>query len=735
MDQNSTARPEEVADLNHKMIPEGWTTPPTLANLKTDLTGASSNHSAQTGLIRNWLDNLEVKGAAKVNTPTGSSKIVPKLIRKQAEWRYPALSEPFLSTENMFKIDPTTWEDVECARQNSLLLNNQMNTKVKKVKFIDRLVRDAVNKGTAIVRVGWAFEEAITEVEVPLVRFHADPSLAPLHQQLAGMKDEDPTRYQFDVPEELREAHERTVQTGVPMRPEVLEWQTHEVTKTTKNCPTLEVVDYRNVIIDPSCEGDMDLCSFIIYKFETSKSALKKEGRYTNLDNIQIANSSALGEADDATTGDGGGFQHQDDARKKFYAYEYWGFWDFNDSGIAQPFVTTWVGDTVIRMEENPFPDKKLPFVVIPFLPVDGSVYGEPDGELLEDNQKVTGAVTRGMIDVMAKAANGQQGVRKGTLDAANRYKFMHGQDYEYNGNVNPDVAFYMHTFPEIPVSAQYMLQQQAVEAESMSGVKAFSNKGLDGNALGDSVGNGKSVLDAATKRETGILRRLADGMEQVGRKMIAMNSEFLDEEEVVRVTNNEFVKIRRDDLAGNYDLKLKISTAEEDNAKAQELAFMNQTIGPKAEWGVTKIILRDIARLRKMPELAHELENYEPKPDPAAEQMQQAELQGKALENALLEAKIEAEYAGAGLDNAKAQEAIAKARLAGAQAEQADLDFVEQESGVKQERDLEKGGEQARSNIGLKAMDHAMHREERQYDLINRYLDKKEKEENKSEK
>jgi hypothetical protein len=54
-------------------------------------------------------------------------------------------------------------------------------------------------------------------------------------------------------------------------------------------------------------------------------------------------------------------------------------------------------------MEENPFPDKKLPFISVQYLPTRKSIYGEPDGALLEDNQKIIGAVTRGMIIPSAK--------------------------------------------------------------------------------------------------------------------------------------------------------------------------------------------------------------------------------------------------------------------------------------------------------------------------------------------
>jgi len=62
----------------------------------------------------------------------------------------------------------------------------------------------------------------------------------------------------------------------------------------------------------------------------------------------------------------------------------------------------------------------------------------------------------------------------------------------------------------------------------------------------------------------------------------------------------NEFVAIRRDDLAGEYDLKLSISTAEEDDNKAKEMAFMLQTLGNKVDFSIVLKILINIARLRK---------------------------------------------------------------------------------------------------------------------------------------
>lgn len=704
-----------------------WKNAPTLRELKQDLSDAQPNHDSQETKIDTWLDNLNVTGKARVNTGKGNSQIVPKLIRKQAEWRYAALSEPFLSTDDVFNVLPTTWEDREAAQQNALILNHQFNETMDKIQFVDEFVRAAVDEGTAIIRVGWDFEEEEYEEMVPVLDFRVNPETAPLHEQLAQLKQTSPSQYATDVPEELQQAHAMSEQYGQPIEAVVTGHTKEKRTRTTRNCPTVEVCDYRNVRIDPTCLGDVEKAGFVVYSFESSMAELEKDRKYKNLKRINVSASSVLGTPDHASEQGTQNFQFSDEPRKKLIVYEYWGYWDIDGTGLVKPFVAAWVGNTLIRMEENPFPDKKIPFVTVQYLPVRRSIYGEPDGALLEDNQKIIGAVTRGMIDVMGKSANGQTGVRKDALDATNRRKFDLGKDYEFNANVDPRQGIYMHTFPEIPNSAQFMLQLQNMEAESLTGVKSFS-QGVSGASLGNVAAGVRGALDAASKRELGILRRLSNGVVKVGRKIIAMNAEFLSDEEVVRVTNSEFVKVRRDDLAGKFDLRLSISTAEEDNNKAEQLAFMLQTVGPNMDPDLSKMILSDIAKLRKMPDLAQKIEAYQPQPDPMAQKKAE-------LEVALLEAQVNSE-------NAKAQLAMAQAQLGGAKVgtEQAkashlksdtdlkNLNFVEQESGVTQERELEKKGEQANSQAKLKLLDREFAKEDHKIDLLKEYLASKKK-------
>lgn len=698
---------DDTIDSSEKQEREplvNWPKAPTLANLKQDFEEAKPIHQTQKTKIDLWLDNMHVKGKAKPIPKKGHSAVQPMLIRKQAEWRYPALSEPFLSTDEIFDVKPVTWEDREAAKQNELVLNNQFNAHIDKVTFIDEYVRALVDEGTAILRTGWNFiEEDYTERE-PVAEFRPNALVGPLHQQIAELKERSPSQYMTDVPDYLKEAHDMTLEMGVPIEAVIVGYRDVVKQRTVKNHPTVEVCDYRNVIIDPTCLGDMKKAKFVIHSFESSLTDLRQAGIYKNLDMIKVEDHSVLAEPDHST-GDQKNFDFEDKPRRKLVVYEYWGFWDYEGTGIVKPFVAAWVGNTLIRMEENPYPDKQLPFITVSYLPVRRSVYGEPDGALLEDNQKIVGAVTRGMIDIMGKSANGQTGMRKDMLDATNRRRFERGEDYDFNQGVDPRQGVYMHQFPEIPASAQFMLELQNAEAESITGVKNFY-QGVSGASLGEVAAGVRGALDASSKRELGILRRAAAGIVEVGRKFIAMNSEFLSEEEVVRITNEKFVTVRRDDLAGQFDLRLTISTAEEDASKAQELAFMLQTLGNSMPLDVTKMVMVDIANLRKMPDLAKKIEEYQPQPDPL--QQQKALLEIKLLEAKIAEVYARTQNLGATamLNQAKAGTEEVKQGNIQSDTDQKNLDFIEQESGVKQERDLQRQGEQARSQSQLKVLD-----------------------------
>ena len=666
-----------------------WEKEPDVRDLKQDLENARPAHQSRMQDIQRWSDLMAVRGTAKPAKVKGRSSVQPKLIRRQAEWRYSALTEPFLGSNKLFKVEPVTFEDAEAARQNSLVLNWQFRTKLNRVNFVDNFVRATVDEGTSITRVGWKRQTIMVDQEVPVYDFfplQTEEQLAAFQTAL-DQQAADPRGYEEDVPDEIKAAIELYNESGQATYAQQSGVTTVKVEKVLVNQPVVDLLDPQNVIIDPSCNGDLDKALFVIVSFETNKADLLKEPeRYKNLDAVNWEGNMPMTQPDHNTSTPDS-YQLNDPLRKKVVAYEYWGFRDIHGDGELVPIVATWIGDICIRMEENPFPDGKLPFVVVPYLPVKRNLYGEPDAELLEDNQKILGAVTRGMIDLLGRSANGQQGMAKGMLDPLNRRRYDNGQDYEFNPSMSPANGVIEHKFPDIPQSALLMLNLQNQEAEALTGVKSFAG-GMSGEAYGDVAAGIRGVLDAASKREMAILRRLAKGMTEIGNKIIAMNAVFLSEKEVIRVTNKEFITVKREDLIGNFDLETDISTAEVDNAKAQDLAFMLQTLGPNSDPGIVMMILAEIADLKRMPELANKLRNWRPQPSPEQQELQRLEIEKARKEVEKLQSEISH-------NNAKAQEALANK-------DQKNLDYVEQETGTKHARDMEKQRGQAQGNQAL---------------------------------
>lgn len=608
-----------------------------LSALKADLKAAEILKREQDTAIFKW--KAEYNGDPYGNEQKGKSAIVSRDIKKQSEWQHATIVDPFVSTSDVIKCVPITYEDEASARQNELLLNAQFCRKFDRYNFMSKAVKVLDQEGTLVIQTGWDYEdkEVTTIAETVIVNEYGQ---------------------------------------------EVIVEQ--EVTETVivKNQPTAKVCRNHDIYIDPTCQDNLDNAQFVIYRYESDLSSLRKDGRYKNLDKID---NSSMGDYDyynpDSTY-----FKFADDARKKHLVYEYWGNYDINGDGIAEPIVCAWVNDVIIRLQSNPYPDGKPPFIVVPFNSIPFKIHGEANAELIGDNQKVKTAIIRGIIDNMAQSNNGQVAVRKGALDQINRKKFIAGQNFEFNGTPND---FWQGNYNSIPGSAFDMIGLMNNEIESITGTKSFSG-GINGGSLGATATGARGALDATATRRMNIVRNIAENLvKPLIRKWMAYNSEFLEDEEVVRVTNEEFVPVRRDDLDGRIDLDITISTAEDNAAKSQELSFLLQTLGPNEDPEIRRHIMADIMELMRMPDQAKRIRDYQPKPDPVQEQLKQLELQRLVLENQKLEAEIADKMARANentidaeLKKNKAAVEAAKARKLTSEADMTDLKFIKEDEG-----------------------------------------------------
>lgn len=633
-----------------------------LKAFKTDISAADSLRLETVAKIEKW--RKEYNGEPYGNEQKGKSSLVSRDIKRQDEWQHASVKDPFVSSSDIIKCNPVTFEDRKSAEQNQIVLNSQFARQFPRYQFITDVIKLYYSEGTVVVKTGWNYEDEKEKVEVPIM----------------GLVD------------------------GMPQE---VGTQEIEQIKVLVNQPDATICRMEDVYIDPTCFGDLNKANFVCHRYETDMSSLRKSGKYKNLK--KLAYTMLDGESPDYDPEDETEFKFQDVARKKVLVYEYWGVFDIKGTGIAEPIVASWVGDTLIQLESNPLPGQGLPFLLLKNNPTPFKINGEASVELVSDNQKITTAIKRGILDNMAGSNNAQKGVRKGALDSRNMKRFLNGSNFEYNGASND---FFEGSYNQIPNSVFNVLEMVNNESESMLGVKAFSG-GINGSGLGNTARAASGVLDAVSVRRLDIVRNIAENLiKPLMRKWMAYNSEFLQEEEIVRMTNDEFVPVRRDDLKGLIDVEIEVSTAEDNASKGQELSFLLQTLGQGMDVGMKNLLMAQIAKLHKMPDLAKQLEEYQPQPDPYVEKMKELEIQKLMSEIRERDSRAEENAVDIQVKTAKAMLDQAKAGNIQSDTDLKDLDFTRTAEGSKFYEEMQKKDHDRGTNLMSKDSDRASKRE-----------------------
>lgn len=630
-----------------------------LKAFKEDMRSADSLRLETVAKVETW--RKEYDGELYGNEEKGKSKIVSRDIKRQDEWQHASVKDPFVADQDIVKCSPVTFEDRKAAEQNELVLNYQFARQFPRYKFMTDALKLFYKEGTVIVKTGWQYEDEEEEVELPLME------LDPYTQQ-----------------------------------PIVVATELVKQIKVILNQPDATLCRIEDCYLDPTAEGDPEKARFMIHRYETDLSTLRKAGKYKNL--TKLARNLAGSESDgDFDPTDDTEFKFVDQPRKKFLMYEYWGFFDVDNDGIAEPIVCSWANDIILQLESNPYPDQALPFLVVANNSTPFKQTGEANAELIGDNQKVNTAIKRGILDNMANSNNAQKGIRTGSMDQLNKKRFLNGKNFEFNG---ASADFYEGNYNPIPASVFNVMEMVNNETESMLGVKSFSG-GIAGGSLGSSATAARGTLDAVSVRRLDIVRNISENLlKPLMRKWMAYNSEFLREEEIIRITNDEFVPIARDDLKGQIDIHIEVSTSEDNSAKAQELSFLLQTLGQNMDPQMSQLLMAQIAKLHRMPDLAESLEHFQPQPDEYTETMKQLEIKGKEAEIEERLSRARENEVDIRAKNAKAALDEARAKNLNSDTDKKDLDFTRSAQGIDhQERMAEKGADH-KATLAGKEMD-----------------------------
>ena len=680
-------------------IQKKWKNAPDVADLKADWTSAENGQNIFRKKLLEWEQTRE-GGPELTITGVGRSTARPLLVRKQNEWKYPALEDPLLSAANLFNISPRNPGDAPAAKQNSQLLNYQWNTKVNKTKLITDIIRTVVDEGTVIVKTGWDTVMGTKKVQEEV------PVFANPEESLMMMKAA------IDAGEMSMEQAQAMLETGEPMV-KGMELQTVEREVLIKNQPSYEVCLNANVIIDPSCDGVVSDALFAIHEYDTSYAELYKHayekdeegnetGFYHNIEHVLPDDGDP--DYDAYKSQESNNFEFKDKTRKRMRAYEYWGYWDIHGDGELVSIVATWIGNTMIRLEENPYPHGRIPFSVATYMPVKKSVWGEPDAELLKENQESIGKMTRAIHDITARQAVGQEFIDESLFPSPSvKNAYEKGNTVYYRAGLDASRAIHRKDVQQVGSTPFDVINWQMTDASELTGTRPFGGPG--GPKMGGSQQQ-RDSMDGTAKRELSILRRLCDMLfVDMARMTISMNQVFLSEEEVIRVTDKEFITIQRDDLQGEFDLKIKVSTPERDEDQATKLMTLLQTNAANMDPEIKKMHYVKLAELWKHDDLAEAVRNYQPQPDPMQQELMALQLEEQKLKNALAQKQLE-DYdskiyerlsrtdenaqGDAALKQAKAEQALATAEKIKSETDILDQTFMYLQNGDKRREQVE---------------------------------------------
>lgn len=276
--------------------------------------------------------------------------------------------------------------------------------------------------------------------------------------------------------------------------------------------PTIDAVPFESVIPDPAAYTPDDL-RFVIYRRKVTMSEILSNpqwyGKHSKESlSVLVPNTSTEYEPE-ATGGREDTFNPDDRSLEHIELFEYYGWYDMDGDGIAEPVLMIWSDNTLLRADESPYPFGPIPFDCAIYTKIPFSIYGATINDLIGDYQRLRTSLTRGIIDNMANSNNGTKFIRKGSLDAVNMNRLKRGDKYvELNAPAGPqpiDSLIYDGNFNPIPPDVYKMSEDTQKEEENLSGITRY--------AIGSDSRSLNQMLDIETPipMADGTFKRLGD--------------------------------------------------------------------------------------------------------------------------------------------------------------------------------------------------------------------------------
>lgn len=580
-------------------------------NIKHDFKIAKSAKTEIDDKIAEWNDLYIGKMKSKENR----SKYVAMELAKQIEYMKPNITEPFTNSSHPIRISTTKNE--KRARIQQKYLNNEFTSEFGRVEFMEQLADIKLREGTVWVKTAWNYKE-----------------------------------------ENKREVIEHVTMEEILQRGEnpdkITQGENGKFTveynniRCLKNSPDAIICRNEHIFPDPDARSHKEL-RYLCYRKHMTLSQLKESGKVT--DDMLEKLKTSMNAGDDTSLGSDRDSKAQsygykesantkDVERQKVSIIEYYGYYDLNGDGIAEPVIAAWAEkqDVNLYFEENYLPNSDIPFYNDVYSAVPFSLWGNGVGFFIKDDQNAKTGIMRGIFDNMALANNGQKFIKQGTLDYINFKRMRNGEKHIF---VNKEGGIEDGEFNQLPQSIQFVLGLVDKEIKEHTGVDASSQSVSSANSSEDSNGQ----LTLAQQRMAGMITSTSELLGKVFNDWLKMAEVFLNNEQIQALfTESEQQDIMAFEESEYTKVSFKVATNAQRQIRLQQLNMLMQqakALGQSMPAELINELVAEMFELFDMYDKAEALRTYRPEPTEQDMVMQQLELESMQLANGKIQAEI----------------------------------------------------------------------------------------------
>jgi len=554
------------------------------------------------------------------NEVDGRSKIVSSDVFETVEWLLPSIMDIF-SPENGFPVlEPVGPEDVGPADAMTELIQYQFWRQNDGETILRRAIKDClIYRPGGIIKYSWEKVVGMIKKSWTGVPEYAIPHMTPENgYQISQMT---PTDTGFDV-----SGYKQDLEYDGPRFDVLPPWEflRHPNAKNVKDSPfcahkKLTTVDHvRKLAKQKTVDGQP--------YFKNVEKAITEATKPPADDFLQnkIYNVDGLSKDEEPS---------HDKARQEVYLYEIYAKYDTDDDGILEDKKIYLLGNTVLRMDDNPY--QCPPFICLRDIEDTHKFSGIPIAELVEDLQRLRTFLIRQMVDNMAQQNNATLVFDPTKVNQADIFNNLPGRNIRVKAGVRPTDAVF--PLPMVPFSAVTfnVLEYATLLTEQRTGVtKSFKAVGDSNNQTATGQ---MTAINQASQRVRLISKILAASLGDLFRAMILMNKSFLTKAVWIRLFEDKFVEIQPDDLEGRMDMSMNVVMGSA--GRQQQIMNLQQLLsifGQLVPVGIPALDAKNTAEITR--EIIKNMgyknqDRFLPQiflqhPDAANQQMQQQQLQ-----------------------------------------------------------------------------------------------------------